>query len=634
MAGQTLTLTIASQLQAAGFTAAADHLKNLQGELRETTKEGDLLADMGKKIVKVFEVTAVLEFMRRSIDAAQEAEQAEMRLKTAVESTGLSWRDSRASVLAYTDALAKSSRFQNDQVQDALRILVQKTGDLSVAQNNLRTVMGISVATGRDLADVADQVGRAANGSERDTMQLAKAFGIAKTEWKDSAAVLEILRSKFGDLATTENTSKTETEKMKNTWHEFMETLGTAFLPIWNFVVKSMARGIEQINSGLFMTAGLMQNLMGVLTLNRKMMSDGFKTMEEGWKKFTNSFRDDTEEIAKKSGPLITKSAAQMSEQLKAMLRDIAMEKDKLGATTEQNDSKRLERELAAYRKATMEKAELEIRNASDRAAVVQAIDEHNAAARLALAAKHAQDLKDVTNSIYKEAEDLGAQAQATDALRLEAELTAYKVYTLEKMKNEIQTEEARLALLNAIDARAAAARTALAKKEHDDRVRFAVDFGSKFGQITGRMLAGEAVGWQDYANLAIDSLTQVLEASIISGAARTWIESVAGLGWAGIAVGAALAAAVNTVGAAAKGAMRGGGGSASFPSSAGGFSGGLGSSEAASAPAAPQREVRVNIYGDLYNDNSFMNKIAKKLSDAVQNNDVRLVASQTKGAL
>jgi len=249
------------------------------------------------------------------------------------------------------------------------------------------------------------------------------------------------------------------------------------------------------------------------------------------------------------------------------------------------------------------------------------------------------EDLKNLIRDLNQETAKLGADQEVTERARLERELEEFKKFTLAKAANEIRTAEDRERLLAAIDARAAAARAALAAKQYEEQFKAAATFGAAVGKLTGKMVLGEKDAWKQITDLVIDSLVQQLQASIVAGQARAWINEVAGKGFLGLATGAVLSGLIAGAGEVAKGAIRGGGSSAPTPGGGGSFGGGFGAADtgagAASAPAlapTPQSTVRVVVQGDLYGEPTFIDRLALKLSEAVENRDVRLVSTSTGG--
>lgn len=558
MANATLTLTIASTLQKAGFTEAAEHMRKMQADLDNVGKKTDAWKEATNKLKEVFSKVAVFEFYRRSAEEAGKAEETQLRLKTTIENTGLSWDRVGARVNEVNRILSENSRFSKGDLDNSLQILVQRTNDLAVAQANLHTVMGVSVVTGRSLADVADQVGRAANGSQRDIMQLAKEFGITGANAKNADFVLETLSKRFGDVAEKENTYNKITAQAKNAWDNLKESFGNL-----------VGGPIEDIISVFTRIIGILGKTIDVLVNVDKASVRLFKGDWKGAMEAGKAAAEDYKEAwmialgkipaaIDKSGPLTTAAVHGLSEQIKQEIEGMNKEIDKLMADQQDSEFKRLE-----------------------------------AMTRLE------------TDQIAKRRAD--------------------------GVINAKEEEE----LLVALYGRAAAQRVAIAKKSYDDQFKMAVTFGDAIGKITGRMVMGEKDAWKEITDVVIDALVQQIQASIVAGAARAWITEVAGKGFAGLATGAILSGLVAATGEVAKAAIRGGG-STSVPTSggSGAFTASSRNDDSGSGASVPPRDsatIRVNIYGDMLGDPAVADRLALRISEAVDNRDVRLVSTTVR---
>ena len=183
-----------------------------------------------------------------------------------------------------------------------------------------------------------------------------------------------------------------------------------------------------------------------------------------------------------------------------------------------------------------------------------------------------------------------------------------------------------------------------LTKIEFDEfkkRVALAAQFGALLGTATAKMLRGEKDAWKDMLSSVIDMMAQQAQAAIIINGLEGYSAELK-KGVVGFATGAVIlaetvakAAAVAGIAELAKGAIAGGGGGGvSSPAAAGG-GGGFATTTATTPPeAAPERKqatVQVNITGDLYGEPAFVDRLAEKISSAVENRDVRLIATGGK---
>lgn len=562
MPSQTLSLTIATQLQKAGFTEAAEQMRNLQAQIEGTTQKTSALGALTSKFIAGFTVAAAFKFYKDAADEAGKAEEAQARLQTSVESTGLSWDRNRAQVNAYSQALANASRFAKGDIDEALNILIQRTNSLSVSQANLQTVMGISVKTGRSLADVADQVGRAANGSIKDTQQLAKEFGITGENAKNADYVLNRLAETFAKAAEKEDSYVKVQAKLSNAWSDLKESFGKFFMPVTEGILDGLARMTKSFAKfvGAITNLGLAFSYVG--TTKFKEFNAALKAAGDDFAASTAAlWGKDVPEKIKQGGDKTTQAAHLLRDDLLQMVRDTEKETSHILAN--------IGRTALEQTKANGDLEKQEVKKRSD-----------------------------------------------------------FIILTA--------TEQAKV--LEAIDANTAAKSKAVAADAYKTKLDLAYTYGAAVGAAAGRLVAGEKEAWKDIVDIVIDALVQQITATIAARQAMAIAREVSEGGWYGLVTGAAQAAIIAGLGAAAKAALRGGG-SVSTPSAPAQFSGGSGggfsgSSPAAAAPAAtsgngPVTNVHIVVQGDMVNDPAMTDRLIRKISEAVENRNVRLVATQ-----
>lgn len=558
MASQTLTLVIASQLQGAGFTEAAEQMRKLQAELDGTSKKTDAWGEILSKVKGLLVVGTITAFFKTAVDEAIKAEQSQLRLKTSVESTGMSWDKTSSQINNFTTSLSKLSRFAKGELDDALNILIQRTNSVKVAQANLATVMGISVATGQDVASVADQIGRAANGSERDLKQLAKTFGVTGSNAKDANYVLNLLSQRFGDLATTEKTTASEFAKLKNTFSDFAQEVGEDIAPAVVFLIEGIKRLFlafkEIMGSGIAAYFGF---IAGALTLNKDLMLASLRQLKDGvvgaWDALAGN---DVADKVKTNGKKTTAAVGQMSEELKVIFKDLEAKRKQVLADASADEKQTILNRLAFDKAKIMERADFEILTTAN--------------------------------------------------------------------KNKI---------IKAMEAEANAEILALAKGKADKIVAITGQIGEQAGIATAKMLTGQMDSWQDFTKAVIDLAVNAAIAMINVYTAEKVAEHLVAEDYYGAAKAAAVGAievgAVKAAGEVAKTFV--GTSSNQHPISGGGSSTvGTSSAVAASAPSA-QTVVNIHVHGDMTNDPAITDRLIARISSAVENRSVRLVASQVQ---
>lgn len=565
MASQTVTLTVATQLEDAGFTEAADHMRGMQDEIDQTTTKTDSWKSSLNAVKGAMVVGAILLFYKTAVAEASAAEQSQLRLKTSVESTGLAWATQSASINAFTEALTEMTRFTKVETEDALNILIQRTNDVAVAQANLETVMGISIATGQSMEAIAERVGRAAQGESGDIEELAKQFGIVGDEAKDAEFVLRTLNERFGKLARDEDTVASSTAKLTEELRLLAEQAGEGLggTVLLDFMANLIKAGKELVATNI---AGVLGMIVGVVSADADMIAEAWKTMtaasSNAWKIMSGKGTPGAEDV-KTGGKLVTDGALAMSEELKAILDGIQKDTDARNRTLGASEVERLKVETEMQKEALLERYDFQKLAATEQAEILLAIDQ-NAAAK-----------------------------------RKEIELASLQ-----------------------------------------ERIGIAMEYANIVGDATGKMLAGQTDAWKDASIAIIDMIVNQVRAVIMANAYAAASKEVAKKGYAGIATGAGLiawglakSAAVTAIGSAAKsGISGGGGGGVSAGGGGGGGAPGLGGpgGGTASEPGEKAQDLTINLLGDMYGEEAFLDNIARKLSEAVENRDVRLISTST----
>lgn len=411
MAGQTLSLTIATQLQKAGFTEAAEQMRNLQNQVDGVKKSTGGWEDATNKLKDTLLKLGTVEFYREAADEAGKAEEAQNRLATSVENAGASWTKNRDQINATNAALADTSRFAKGDIDNALNILIQRTNNVAVSQANLQTVMGISVKTGRDLADVADQIGRAANGSIRDTQQLGKEFGISGENAKNATYVLDQLSKKFGDSAENEKSYTKTTMQMNNAWMDLKETFGKLLLPAIEDIEEALTRLAKSVTATLEMLGHLGDATYDLFAGNfKKAAAEGKAAGADFVKQWTALFTKDVPDAVKTGGDKTTAAAHQLRDQLldftKNTEADAAKILSQIGLNAQQQAHAAGEAEKIQIQKRT----DFIILNAKDQARVLLAIDMDTAAKEKAI---QQDKILAMTNRYLNYATAIGAAAGA-----------------------------------------------------------------------------------------------------------------------------------------------------------------------------------------------------------------------------
>lgn len=171
------------------------------------------------------------------VDAAAESEQVFNRLKTAIETTGISYDSVKGQVISFTQEMMKTTRYSDEQVAESLQMITQLTGSLSRGFEGSKIAANMASSGFFDLQSASKYVSMAMEGNVamlgRWIPQLRNSAGLIKenmTATEKWAVTQEILNRIFGGAAQKDlNTFAGALQSLKNWINEIEEALGRVF---------------------------------------------------------------------------------------------------------------------------------------------------------------------------------------------------------------------------------------------------------------------------------------------------------------------------------------------------------------------------------------------------------------------
>jgi hypothetical protein len=219
------------------FSGLTGEAKNLLGAL-------GLVASAG----------GIVKFFSDSVRGAEEENEAIRRLSFGLQSNKISWKDNEAAVLAWGAAIQQTTRFSDTEAFEALDKMVRVTGNLTQAQRASQLAMGLSVASGQQLANTTQVVTDLINGNQRALIEVRREFGSFVGDATTTQEALDRLNAKLGNAANTEDSFTKSTAELKNQFSDFQEQIGRALIPSLTSVVGWLKEGltwIEKMGTGL-----------------------------------------------------------------------------------------------------------------------------------------------------------------------------------------------------------------------------------------------------------------------------------------------------------------------------------------------------------------------------------------------
>ncbi len=218
-------------------------------------------------------------FLRKTVDAAKEAQVANAQLATQLRNSGQSFATYRGQIDATVNRLSALAGIQDDELKAGLTTILRTVPNVSKALRDLGTAADLSRAKHISLAQAALIIAKTEAGNT--TLLRRQGFQIAKNATVEQA--LAVLRQRVAGQARA---GTTEQERFGAVLHHTEEIIGTALLPTLNKFLISGTKWLEQMNR-----SGKLQKDVSTAAHDFATAMDAVKGAVEGVDKVTGSFK-------------------------------------------------------------------------------------------------------------------------------------------------------------------------------------------------------------------------------------------------------------------------------------------------------------------------------------------------------
>ena len=203
--------------------------------------------------------------MSQWAQAAADDEANTLKLKQAVDNTGVSFAENEARINERIKA-GQNLAFTDDQVRDSLSMLVAQTGSLDEALERQKLAMDLSRGANIDLQTASKLLGKVTD----ENVAVLGRYGINVAKGSDATALFGAVQQKFGGQAETYgNTTSAAIFKTKDAISEWQESIGAALGPAGQYIAL-----LPGLTAGMQLAGGAMGAAMPkILALTASMWS-------------------------------------------------------------------------------------------------------------------------------------------------------------------------------------------------------------------------------------------------------------------------------------------------------------------------------------------------------------------------
>jgi hypothetical protein len=185
--------------------------------------------------------------LKKSVDAAMDAQKSQARLEAQLKASGISFRAHAKEIDAVIQKHSQLAGLDDEDLQDAFTNIVRSTGSVNVAMKQMGLVSDIARAKHIDVAKAGQLVARVADGQV--TALNRYGAGVDKNATKQEA--LAQLQQKFaGQADAYGKTAAGAQERFGVAVENLEEKVGGKLLPVLTDVTNKVATFVNQMESG------------------------------------------------------------------------------------------------------------------------------------------------------------------------------------------------------------------------------------------------------------------------------------------------------------------------------------------------------------------------------------------------
>lgn len=223
-------------------------LKSLEDKSKQTGDKLDknLGSGLNASISKSFKAIAVTAtaavagigvFFAKSIQAASEQEIAVNKLNQSLASAGTFSEAASLSIQKFADEIQRTTTVSNDTTISLVAMARNFTRSNDEAVKLTRAAVELSAATGTSLDGAVKNLGKTFGGLTGELGEAIPALRTLTKEQLQAGQALDFVLARFGGSAASKiNTFAGSTEQLKNTFNDFLQSIGNLFIRSPKFV--------------------------------------------------------------------------------------------------------------------------------------------------------------------------------------------------------------------------------------------------------------------------------------------------------------------------------------------------------------------------------------------------------------
>lgn len=285
-------------------------LNQAKGELsgfQKTSKS--MFSDIQKAAIAAFSVTAVINYARVAVQAANESQKAEAKLLTAMKGR----TDATRELIDLASELQGKTLFEDDATVEAAAQLAVFIKNEEVIKRLLPAIQDMATALKMDLAQAASLVGKSIGGTTNALARYGISIdGVSGSSERAESAIDSLTKKFYGQSEAAAKTGSGAVTQLKNSIDDLNEQVGSFIITWQNFLATSkLVTGVlSETNKSLTILSAwgdfsFWERFFSPFESQSKTYERALKKIEERTKAVQQGFFDMSQDSIKPDDPLM-----------------------------------------------------------------------------------------------------------------------------------------------------------------------------------------------------------------------------------------------------------------------------------------------------------------------------------------
>ena len=248
-------------------SGAVDASRELEALHSVHDRVTDSFKELGKAGLTAMGIIGGVEGIKKAIEAAIEAADANRRLESALKNSGQATAENRRKVEEQGESLNRLSAVEDDVIKRAQAHLLLMGASVDGLEKLTLATLALAKGQGMDAAAAANLLGKALEGQYTMFTRMGLAIDEYKAPLENVASLTDQIIGKWGDLVPVTNSAAGSFKKLQNEVRLATEEFGSLLLAVADAPMLTVASWVEDARNAVSSLRGIGENAESAFSL-------------------------------------------------------------------------------------------------------------------------------------------------------------------------------------------------------------------------------------------------------------------------------------------------------------------------------------------------------------------------------